>query len=352
MKNRASKGAVVAGFLAALACPSFAADPVPAARAHFLKLLERPRVAANVQLQPPTVANGLSEIAFSYDAEKGQKVPGILVLPAKMEGKHPVVIALHGTGGKKEGELPLLRNLAGRGFIGVAIDGRYHGARAAGVPLEPGMNAYESAIYRAWSQPEPHEHPFFFDMAWDVMRLNDYLETRADVDAGRIGIYGVSKGGIEAYLSAAADTRIAAAVPCISVESFQWAAENNSWQPRMGTVQKVFDRAMKDAGVTTADGKFVSTFYSHIAPGIDSEFDGPSLVPLIAPRPLMAINGALDPRTPTVGLKITTDAIQAAYHAAKADDHFNLLIQPNTAHQVRPESEQAGVEFLVKWLKP
>ena len=54
---------------------------------------------------------------------------------------------------------------------------------------------------------------------------------------------------------------------------------------------------------------------------------------------------------PTV-VKIATDAIHAAYHAVNADDHFLLRIQPNTAHQVRPESEAAGVEWLVKWLRP
>ncbi|HVS72300.1 MAG TPA: acetylxylan esterase [Phycisphaerae bacterium] len=43
---------------------------------------------------------------------------------------------------------------------------------------------------------------------WDIMRLIDYLDTRADVDPQRIGIYGVSKGGIEAYLAAAVDPRI------------------------------------------------------------------------------------------------------------------------------------------------
>jgi poly(3-hydroxybutyrate) depolymerase len=51
------------------------------------------------------------------------------------------------------------------------------------------------------------------------MRLIDYLDTRADVDPQRIGIYGVSKGGIEAYLAAAVDPRIQVAVPCIAVES-------------------------------------------------------------------------------------------------------------------------------------
>jgi len=52
---------------------------------------------------------------------------------------------------------------------------------------------------------------FFYDTVWDVMRLVDYLETRADVDTNRIGLTGISKGGIETCFTAAVDKRIAVA---------------------------------------------------------------------------------------------------------------------------------------------
>ena len=48
-------------------------------------------------------------------------------------------------------------------------------------------------------------------------QLIDYLETRDDVDPMRIGAIGISKGGVETYFAAAADTRIVVAVPCIPV---------------------------------------------------------------------------------------------------------------------------------------
>ena len=65
------------------------------------------------------------------------------------------------------------------------------------------MPAYQSAMLRAYRTGK--DHPFLFDTVWDVMRLIDYLETRQDVDALRIGLTGISKGGMEAYLAAAAD---------------------------------------------------------------------------------------------------------------------------------------------------
>ena len=114
--------------------------------------------------------------------------------------------------------MPLLRELAAEGFIGVAIDGRYHGERCS---AGKGSADYEKAIVQAFR--DQREHPFYFDTVWDVMRLIDYLQTRDDVDATRIGLYGVSKGGIETYLTAAVDPRVKVAVPCIGMQSFHWA---------------------------------------------------------------------------------------------------------------------------------
>ena len=55
-------------------------------------------------------------------------------------------------------------------------------------------------------------------------------------------------------------------------------------------------------------------------------FDGPAMVPLIAPRPLLAINGELDPRTPLPGLQECVDAAQAAYRAAGAEEREEVLV--------------------------
>jgi hypothetical protein len=76
------------------------------------------------------------------------------------------------------------------------------------------------------------------------------------------------------------------------------------------------------------------------------------MAPLIAPRPLLAINGELDPRTPAPGLKLAVDATRAAYQSAGAPDHFELLIEKNTPHKVTPGAQAAAVDFLTKWLKP
>lgn len=313
-------------------------------RTEFLQLVDRPRVALAAESDPATKRDGLERLPFSFATEAGQRVPGILLKSNATAGRRPVVIVLHGTGGNKESQEPLLAELARDGFVAVAIDGRYHGARATR------RTDYTDAILRAFRTGR--EHPFFFDTVWDVMRLIDVLETRDDVDPRRIGLIGFSKGGIETYLAAAVDPRIAVAVPCIGVQSFRWAIDHDSWQSRIGTIQAAFDAAARDTGVTSPSADFLRTFYARVAPGIDGRFDGPAMLPLIAPRPLLAINGDSDPRAPQPGLALCIDAARVAYTAAGAGEKFVLRLQPNTSHKVLPESIVAARQWFVRWLKP
>src|SRR5437764_646827 len=142
-------------------------------RGDFLKLIDRPRVDAAAKVDASKARDGFVESHFSFAADAQQRVPGITVKKEDATGKLPVVIVLHGTGGNKESQLPLLRELAGKGFLAVAIDGRYHGERTKS---GKGSTEYQEAIPRAFR--ERREHPFFFDTVWDVMRLIDYLATR------------------------------------------------------------------------------------------------------------------------------------------------------------------------------
>src|SRR5262245_19033785 len=164
-------------------------------REQFLKLLDRPRVplAAQVNEMPTTQPSAeMIQFHFSYAADAQQRVPGILVKSSSSSGRRPVVIVLHGTGGEKMSQLPLLRDLAEKGLVTIAIDGRYHSERTA---AGKGSGEYQQAIVRAWLEPiDPQrEHPFSYDSVCDVMRLIDYLRTRDDVDPGRIRLIGFSK---------------------------------------------------------------------------------------------------------------------------------------------------------------
>jgi dienelactone hydrolase len=316
-------------------------------RAAFLKLIKRPLVPlASVVKDLPSVGD-LSQEHFTFAAEVNQRVPGILLKNAKFTGRRPVVIILHGTGGNKEGMLPLLRPYTERGFIAVAIDGRYHGERTK---TGRGSAEYSEAMLRTYRTGK--EYPFLYDTVWDILRLLDYLETRQDVDAKRIGLMGISKGGMETYLAAAVDSRIAVAVPCIGVQSFRWALDNETWKYRVETFQAAINGAAKDDGVAEVNADFVRKFYDRVVPGIYRQFDGPAMLPLIAPRPLLVINGDSDARTPVLGVQECAAAASKAYRQAKAADKFVLHLQEKTGHSVNPTARQSAIDWFVKWLKP
>lgn len=314
-------------------------------RTAFLQLIDRPRVPLSPEVKALPGSEGLTYEHFTVAAEQDQRVPGIL-LKQESSARRPVVVVLHGTGGSKEGQIALLKTLAGGGFVAVAIDGRYHGERQNGT----GTARYADAMLQTYRTGVGH--PFLYDTVWDVLRLIDYLATRPDVDAARIGVMGFSKGGMETYLAAAIDPRIAVAVPMIGVQSFGWALDNDAWASRVGTFQSAIDGAAKDAGVTKIDAAFVRTFYDRVVPGIYTQFDGPAMLPLIAPRPLLVINGDSDARTPLPGLRNCITPAEQAYRNAKAADKFTFYLQKDTGHTVTAAALQTATDWLIKWLNP
>ena len=322
----------------------FGPDATPKA---FFQMIDRPRAELAPVQNKQREVNGVEHWQFTYAADEAQRVPGLLLKATNLSGKRPVVIALHGTGGSKDEVLDILQYLAQRGFIGVAIDGRYHGERSNG---GDGYFAYTDAIARTYRNGK--ENPFLYDTVWDVLRLLDFLETRDDVDAQHIGLIGFSKGGMETYLAAAIDKRIAVAIPFIGVQSFRWALDNNAWQSRIGTIQPAIDQAARDAGRSGINTDFVRHFYNRVVPGIADRFDGPQMLPLIAPRPLLVINGDSDSLTPVPGLREVVEKTKAAYIQANAADKFKFTLQPNTGHNVTPQAFREAIAWLEQWLKP
>jgi dienelactone hydrolase len=328
---------------------AFADGPASDTRAAFLQVIDRPRVALKPELAELPSVEGLKKFHFWFSADAAERVPGYLLLPdaQRFKGRRPVVIALHGTGGTKDSVANIVLKATKAGFIGVAIDGRFHGERTkAGT----GAVKYNEAIALAFKTGAGH--PFYYDTAWDVMRLIDYLGTRKDVDPARIGLTGISKGGIETYMAAAADPRVAAAVPYIGVQSFKWALDNGQWRARIATIQSGFDAAAATAGKSAGNVDFVREFYARVVPGIDGKFDGPAMLAAIAPRPLLVINGDSDANTPIAGVRLSVAAAKPFYEAANAADKLQLIVQENTPHRVNPENIDAGIAWFVKWLEP
>ena len=324
----------------------------------FLKLLDRPKVALDVQTKPEVAdaTTGLITERLSFATEKkadGQteRVPLMLIRPASAGGKRPAVIVLHGTGGNKEGMAHWLKELAGRGIIGVAIDARYHGDRSGGAK---GSTAYVDAITRAWkAKPEdPKEYPFYYDTCWDLWRTIDYLQTRSDVDPKRIGMLGTSMGGIETWLAAAVDERVAVAVPAIAVQSFKWSLENNAWQGRANTIKSAHEAAATDLKAERVNARVCMALWNKVIPGILGPFDCPSMIRLFAGRPLLILNGEKDLNCPITGAKIVFKAAETAFEESKTPDRLKIMVAGGVGHAVPPQQADAALDWFVRWLKP
>jgi dienelactone hydrolase len=354
---------VVAALLSSSARLGWAADstgsyPPPAeVKAAFLKLLDRPRIAPDPRVtRTETLSSGFVAEYLTIATERKadgsiERVPLLLVRPAKPAGRLPAVIALHGTGGNKGQLRGLLVEFAKRGLIGVAIDARYHGDRAGGAR---GAQAYVAAITRAWKTPagQPHEHPFFYDTCWDLWRTLDYLQTRGDIDGDRLAMIGFSMGGIETWLAASVDDRVKVAIPAIGVQSFRWSLEHEAWHGRAATIQAAHEAAAKDLGEPEVNARVCRELWSKVIPGALDQFDCPSMIRLFAGRPLLILNGDRDPNCPLPGATLAFEAAQAAYREAGASEKLKILVAPDTGHKVTAEQRKASFEWLARWLTP
>jgi dienelactone hydrolase len=170
----------------------------------------------------------------------GALMPVYLLLPLSGQAPYPTVVAFHGHGyGVKDmiglwetGEERLTPDgyhkdfaveLVRRGFLVAAPEISCFGERT---------NDY-SYLNQTIGQPVPYtcEHTarLAFHLggsvvglrAHDGARLLDWLETRADVDMGRVGAMGISGGGMHTLYSTCLDERISACVISGFYSTFQ-----------------------------------------------------------------------------------------------------------------------------------
>ncbi|GAU14202.1 hypothetical protein TSUD_307620 [Trifolium subterraneum] len=288
----------------------------------------------------------------------------VLILSLKesdIQKRRPAVVFLHSTNKYKEFLRPLLEAYASRGYIAISVDSRYHGERAKDA------TTYRDALISAWKTGDTM--PFIYDTVWDLVKLADYLTQREDIDPTRIGITGISLGGMHAWFAAAADTRYAVVAPLIGVQGFRWAVDNDKWQARVDSIKPVFEVAHENLGKTAIDKEVVEKVWDRIAPGLASQFDSPYSIPSIAPRPLLILNGKIllgieasawvfitpgaeDPRCPLAGLEIPRSKASQAYGEFQRSDNFKFIAEPGIGHQITKFQVKESSDWFDKFLKP
>jgi len=139
---------------------------------------------------------------------------------------------------------------------------------------------------------------------------------------------------MHAWFAAFVDTRYSVTVPIIGVQGFRWAIDNNMWQARVNSIKPLFEEARTDLGKSEIDTEVVEKVWEKIAPGLDSQFDAPYSLPLIAPRPLLLLNGAEDSRCPISGLEEPSSRAAKAYEESGSAEKFMFIAEPGIGHQM------------------
>jgi len=336
---------VVAGLVAGLST-GCRAQGQPSLKDEFRKLLIGGRQPS--PLNPEVVStmdvemNRVERVRFT--PEPGHDAVALIYRP-KAEGKYPAIVVQHFLGGTKEEMKPLIGPLAQKGFVVAAIDGRYRGDRKNGKDLQTAMLE---------SLRSGKGHPFLLDTAYDVTRLIDYLQSRPDVDPTRIGMTGVSEGGIITWMVAAADDRVKVAAPVIGVTAFGTAlqkVEAVEAQAKAGAFSTLIAEYGKDIGEKDP-AKVLRAAWDKLVPGMLDRFDAPHLVPLIAPRALLISSHELDELFPLDGAKLVVDAARARYKEGNAEDRLQHRVSPGLTHAQLDFFEFLSVAaWLERWLK-
>jgi dienelactone hydrolase len=269
------------------------------------------------------------EIRFYFKSEPYVWIPAHLLIP-KGSLNPPLVICLqgHSTGM----HLSLGRNLAGE------EDGSLkNGSHAYALQcVERGMAALALEL-RGFGEngglPEDHKpncrllsgsallvgRTLQGERVWDIMRTIDVITARLEgFDPERIAVMGVSGGGTSCFYSAIVDTRIAAAMP---------AACFCSYKDSIG---------------------LISHCTCNHVPHTAEYFDMGDLAGLIAPRPLVMVNGNQDQIFPLEGALKQFAKTREIYESLSAGDRCVHVIAEG-GHGFYPAPAWDAFTALTGW---
>ncbi len=291
------------------------------------------------------------------------RVPAYLLVPKGARKKLPAIVALHDHGGfylwgkeklvETDDEAPALKNwrttyyggnslasvLVRMGYVVLVIDMFYWGERRMLMPDDPAdwrerpadiSRERIAAFNQRASQNEQLVGRTIFAagftwagvMFWDDIRSVDYLLTRPEVDAQRIGCVGLSVGGLRAANLAALDSRIKAAVAVGWMASFP---------------------AQLQRHIRNTIG------HTKIVPGLYRFMDYPDVASLAMPSALLVINGSKDGLFEPGGVAASFDKLARCYKKAGIPDRIKTSLY-DAPHEFNGDMQQEAWAWLKRWV--
>ncbi len=234
-------------------------------------------------LQPQTLEvrdfPGYTREKFVFESRPGAAVLGYLLAPKGAAAPHAAVICIPGHGRgvddivgideqgrdrtvKVGYQFDYAVQVAEHGMAAVAIEPMAFGCRRDPVTKAKGASA--TACQPAAGSALLLGQTMLAWRVYDVMRAIDWIGTRKELDAGRVGCMGISGGGTATLFAAAVEPRIRAAFASCSLNTFR-------------------DSIMS-----------VSHCIDNYVPGILNWAEMYDVAGLIAPRPFFAESGEKD----------------------------------------------------------
>jgi cephalosporin-C deacetylase-like acetyl esterase len=237
----------------------------------------------------------------TYRSVNYKKVTGLLSVPKNTDKPTPVIILLHGAGDRKTVDYIAYGNqfFTKKGYAVFRIDISKHGDR-----IEDKYKLSFSGKTRYWSRE------IITQTVFDLRRAVDFIETRNELDASKIGFLGISLGGIT------------------------------------GTVFCGVEKRVKVPVIVLAGGQ-LNLRYGKKALGSDAKdytsiIEPKNFVKQIAPRPLLMINAENDEIIPPIMSKLL-------YKEAKKPK--NIIWYPAKHHTIPIDKVyQEGFNWFDKYL--
>lgn len=270
--------------------------------------------------------NGFTLEHLELDLNGFEPVPALLLIPDKRQPKAPALIYHHWHGGTyPTGKDELLTGrkvlpayapvVAEKGIVTLAIDSWIFGERKHAEDGRQGeSDAFKKMIW--------YGQVLFGMMLFDEFRAVDYLVSRPEVDANRIGAFGLSMGATKAWWLAALDPRIKLCIDLCCLTDF--------------------DELMK---IDNLKGHGI---YYYV-PRLLKHFSTAQINELIVPRAHVSLNGRRDLLTPPAGVERVRDHLLPLYEKfGKAEDCRIELF--DCGHEELPEMRRIVTSAMDKYL--
>lgn len=269
------------------------------------------------QLLKTEIKDGCRLEWVTYQVEPGETVAAILIVPAGVSAQSPApgICVWHQHAGQW--------HLGKSEPAGLAGDPMHHTglelAKLGYVVLCPDALCFEERQDPEGKLKAGQYERFEFlkltvggtCMAWknilDMRRAVDYIASRPEVRADRLGCYGHSMGSTHTWMVGPWEERLKCLVGNCCLPTYKAIART----------------------------KILHCFPNFI-PGLHACGDTPDIAGLIAPRRLHLNFGELDGGSPIAEVQAGLQTIRNAYQSAGASEQFTSFIEPETGHVLSP----------------